>query len=258
MSTVGFLGSDTFTIIGHCEQTGMLGICVATSPIAVASRCPFVKAGVGAVSIQAFTDPRLGPLAIQLLEMGYSAPKVLKELNESDIEPEMRQIGIVDKDGNSAARSGDKNYKWYGEIVKKNYVAMGNGLTGEGVIKAMADAFEDSQEEWLEDRLIRAIAAGYDAGGQINGLLFSIGLLVKDKDNVLSRVDLRVDHNREPIKELYRILDIYRPMIPYYTNRPSNPGMGEPEEWLRNSMSQSAFQRYQEDYLLGITPKDTW
>ena len=258
MSKIGFLGSDTFTIIGHCERTGMLGICVATSPIAVASRCPFVKAGVGAVSIQAFTNPRLGSLAVQLLEMGYSAPKVLKELEESDTEPEMRQIGIVDKDGNSAAYSGDKNYEWHGEIVKKNYVAMGNGLAGKDVIRSMADAFEDSQEEWLEDRLIRAIAAGYDAGGQINGLLFSIGLLVKDKDNVISRVDLRVDHNKEPIKEMRRILDIYRPMIPYYTNRPSNPDMGEPEEWLRNNMSKAEFKRYQEDYLLGIIPKDSW
>ncbi len=258
MSKIGFLGSDTFTIIGRCERTGMLGICVATSPIAVASRCPFVKAGVGAVSIQAFTDPRLGPLAIQLLEMGYSAPKVLKELEETDIEPEMRQVGIVDRDGNSAARSGNKNFKWYGEIVKKNYVAMGNGLTGEGVVKAMAGAFEDSPEEWLEDRLMRAITAGYEAGGQINGLLFSIGLLVKDRDNALSRVDLRVDHNKEPLKEMNRILDIYRPMIPYYTNRPSTPAMGEPEEWLRNSMTPSAFQKYQEDYLLGVIPKDSW
>jgi len=258
MSITGFLKSDTFTIIGRCERTHMLGVCVATSPIAVASRCPFVKAGVGAVSIQAFTDPRLGPLAIQLLEMGYSAPKVLKELEESDIESEMRQIGIVDKDGNSAARSGDKNYAWHGEIVKKNYVAMGNGLVGEGVIKAMAGAFEDSQEEWLEDRLIRAIAAGHDAGGQTNGLLFSIGLLVKDRDNAISRVDLRVDHNKEPIKEMRRILDIYRPMIPYYTNRPSNPGFGEPEEWLQKNMSEAAFQKYQEDYLLGIRPKDSW
>lgn len=258
MSKIGFLSSDTFTIIGRCERTGMLGICVATSPIAVASRCPFVKASVGAVSIQAFTEPRLGSLAIQLLEMGYSAPKVLKELQESDIEPQMRQVGIVDKDGNSAASSGNKNYKWYGEIVKKNYVAMGNGLVGEGVIKSMADAFEDSHEEWLEDRLIRAIAAGYDAGGQINGLLFSIGLLVKDRDNIISRVDLRVDHNKEPIKEMRRILDIYRPMIPYYTNRPLNPDLGEPEEWLRSNMSEAEFQRYQEDYLLGITPKDSW
>ena len=258
MSVEGFLNSDTFTIIGRCQRTGMLGVCVATSPIAVASRCPFVKAGIGAVSIQAFTDPRLGPLALKLLEIGYSAPKVLKELQQSDTELEMRQIGIVDKDGNSSVHSGKKNINWYGSVNNKNYVAMGNGLVGEVVVGAMANAFENSQEEWLEDRVIKAITAGYEAGGQINGLLFSIGLLVKDRDEVISRVDLRVDHNKEPIKELKRILDIYRPMIPYYTNRPSNPELGEPEQWLRNNMSETEFKKYQQDYLLGCTPKDSW
>jgi len=107
------------------------------------------------------------------------------------------------------------------------------------------------------ERLLRAIAAGYDAGGQKNGLLFSIGLLVKDRDDVPARVDLRVDHHREPAREMRRILELYKPMIAYITERCSNPNLGNPEDWLRKNLSKEKFEKYRQEYLLGMTPKDT-
>lgn len=222
---------DTFTIVGRCERMGMVGVALATSEIAVASRCPYAKAKVGAVSTQAYTDPRLGQLAIKLLEMGFAAPKVLHDLIPSDPHIERRQIGIVDKDGNTAVHTGKQNLPWAGHIAKKNYVAMGNYLVGEGVVKAMARAFEESVKENLEERLMRAIEAGRDAGGLIGLGQHSAGLLVYDWE-VFPRVDLRVDWHEEPIGELRRLLEMYKPLIPYYAQRPSDPTIGVVAEWL--------------------------
>jgi len=208
----------------------MLGIVVSTREIAVTSRCPHVKAKVGAVSTQARTDPRLGHLAIKLLEMGYSAPRVVEELKASDPYVEHRQIGVVDKDGNSAAYTGSNNRDWAGHIAKKNYVAMGNFLINGEVVRAMAETFEASTEKSLEERLMRAIEAARDAGGQHGGQ-HSAGILVYDWE-IFPRVDLRVDHHDEPIGELRRILEVYKPLIPYYALRPSDPTIGSSDEWL--------------------------
>jgi len=228
-------GADTFTIVGRCERTGMLGIGIATREIAVGSRCPFVKARVGAVSTQSYTDPRLGRLAINLLELGYSAPKIIAELKASDPHIERRQIGVVDKDGNAAALTGAKNLDWAGHIAKNNFVAMGNYLVNEGVAKAMAEAFETSAQEPMEERLMRALEAGRDAGGQHGGQ-HSGGLLVYDWE-VFPRVDLRVDFHEEPIGELRRILEQYKPLIPYYAQRPSDPTIGGFDDWLARQKS---------------------
>ena len=236
--------SDTFTIIGRCERTDMLGIGMATSSICVAAHCPFAKANIGAVSIQAYSDPRLGPLAIKLLEMGYSAPKVLAELKASDPHIEHRQIGVVDKDGNSAAYTGSKNADWSGHITGKNYIAMGNYLAGEMVTRAIAESFEASAGESLEERLMRAIEAGRDAGGQMDGLLYSSSILVYDRA-VFPRVDLRVDHHKKPVNELRRILDTYKPLIPYYMERVSDPERyGFFTRWLVKHGTKEDLKRY--------------
>ncbi len=217
------VGADTFTIVARCERTGMLGIGLTTREMAIGSRCPYGKARVGAVATQASTDPRLGHLALKLLGMGYSAPKALKELVDSDPHIERRQLGVVDKDGNSAAYTGSNLKDWAGHIIKKNYVAMGNSLVGEKTITAMADAFEASPEESLDESLMLAIEAGRDAGGQHGGQV-SAALLVYDWQ-VFPRIDLRVDHHDEPVGELRRLLELYRPLIPYYQQRPSDPSI---------------------------------
>lgn len=217
----------TFSITARCERTGRMGVGIATLAVAVASRCPFVKANVGAVTTQASTDPRLGLLALRLLDMGYSAPKALKELEASDPHIEYRQLAVVDRDGNAAARTGKENRDWAGHIVGKNYVAMGNHLLGKHTADAMAEAFEATHDQDIEERLLRAIEAARDAGGQHGGQISS-GLLVYDRE-VYPRVDLRVDHHEEPIGELRRIFELYKPQIEYYNLRPKDPTIRSPE-----------------------------
>lgn len=216
----------TFSITARCERTGRLGVAITTRAITVGSRCPFVKANVGAVATQANTDPRLGPMALRLMEAGYSAPNALKELEASDPYIEYRQLAVVDRDGNSAARTGRENQEWAGHIAERNYVAMGNVLLGRHVIEAMARAFEESLDEELEQRLLLAIEAGRDAGGQHGGQTSS-GLLVYDGEEY-PRVDLRVDEHPEPIGELRRIFQLYVPQIDFYNMRPKDPTIPSP------------------------------
>ncbi len=214
----------TFSLVGRSARTGMLGVAITTSSISVGSRCPFVKPLVGAVSTQAFTDPRLGPFALRLMETGYSATRALQELAASDPHIERRQLGLVDKDGNSAAQTGALNSVWSGHIANRNYVAMGNGLVGEQVVQAMARAFEKSEAENLEERLLRAIEAGQEAGGEARdtSLEHSAALLVYGSQS-FPWVDLRVDEHPKPIVELLRILETYKPRAAYISLRASDP-----------------------------------
>ena len=75
----------------------MLGMAVTTSSIAVASRCSWARAGVGAVAIQNITDPRLGPGGLDLMASGLSAPDALQRLLAEAPHPEFRQVTMIDR-----------------------------------------------------------------------------------------------------------------------------------------------------------------
>ena len=225
----------TLTIIGRCEAEQLTGIALSSSPLSVTARCAFIKADVGAVSTQASTDPGLGPLAVTLLETGYSPESVLSHLRGSDALHEWRQIGIVDKHGRSAAYTGANTMQHRGHIAEKNFVAMGNGLASPDVWPRMAQVFQGTSSEILEDRLLLALEAGRDAGGDLLGHL-SAGLVVFGK-NSYPRTDLRVDMHlplpggtRDAVSELRRIVEAYKPMIEYYEHRPCN--VDTVDEWI--------------------------
>lgn len=227
----------TFTMIGRCEREGLLGTAITSSPLCVAARCQFVKANLAAVATQAYTDPATGHLALNLLELGYSPEKVLEELKATDEWSEYRQIGIVDHSGRSAVFTGSKNGDWKGHLNGPNYVAMGNGLAGP-ICENMVRAFNDAGDEILEERLVRALEAGRDAGGCTNGQL-SAGLLVFGR-NSYSRTDLRVDmypsqagQSGDAVDELRRIFNEFKTLIRYYELRPRNPQMESWREWQK-------------------------
>ena len=223
METVPEIEFHTFSLVGRCSRTGMLGVGITTSEIAVGARCPYVRSKAGAVSTQAMTNPLLGLEALELLARGEPADEVLSRL-AGDAHIERRQIGVVDSGGRSSARTGSENHPWAGHVTGDGYVAMGNGLVGEGVIRAMADAFESSSEENLEERLLRAVQAGQHAGGEAAPFTpyHSAALLVYG-DDPFSRVDLRVDDHPDPLTELRRLLELLKPRIDYYAVRARDP-----------------------------------
>lgn len=212
----------TFTIVGRCKRTGHRGIALATSSPAIGQRCSFVS-HAGAVGMQAIAEPRLGVFALKLLEQGYSPRGVIAEVTASDDWPGKRQIGIVDADGRSAAFTGDANGPWAGHIHGENFVAMGNVVAGPEVVEAIAEAFHDDESAGLEARLMRAVEAGRDAGGETIGQ--TSAAILSFGEQIVPRCDLRVDVCEEPVEELRRIFDWFEPLLPYFEERNRNPFM---------------------------------
>jgi len=221
---------STFSLIGRCERTGMFGVAIATSEMAVGSRCIHVAPGVGAVVTQASTNPRLGHLGLHLLRAGYPAPRALEEIAASDQFVERRQLGCLDVSGLAAARTGAENKPWAGHRVERNVVVAANMVVGAGVVDAMLAAFQKGGDLPLWERLLQSLEAGKAAGGQPNGEASS-GLFVVDREPY-AMVDLRVDLHPEPVVELRRLADAYFPLVGYYNLRPRDPNLPPAAEWL--------------------------
>lgn len=222
----------TFQIAGRCNKTGRFGVAIATRPIAVGARCPFFAPGFGVVVTMAYTDPRLGVLGTNLLRQGYSARKVLADIAASDPYIEHRQLCVIDRDGNAVARTGKENKDWSGAFIENNLVAMGNNLTSEKTARVMHEVWQKTEALALEERLMCALESGRDAGGQ-NGGQQSAALVLYGSE-VNAYLDLRVDYHAEPVGELRRVYEAFKPTIPYYYVRPgANPAeLGRELEWL--------------------------
>jgi uncharacterized Ntn-hydrolase superfamily protein len=218
----------TFTVLAFCRNTQKTGFCQATSTPAVGWRCTDVVLGRGVVTVQAHGDYRQLQLAKRLMEFGHSPAKVMKDLSEDDKYFDFRQIAILDVNGNTAVNTGARARPWAGEIVGDGYVVTGNVLVGENVIRAMSKAFESSAGQELEERLLLAVEAGRDAGGQEEGQT-SCALVVYEKHS-FPIVNLRVDVAREPVGEMRKILDWYKPLIPYYVSRTLDPTSVAPKK----------------------------
>lgn len=198
---------NTFSIVAKDPVTGRFGIAVTTKAFAVGSLCPFAKAGVGAVATQARVNPALGPKGLRLLEHGLTAEEALEQLLANDPGRQYRQVGILDKWGRAAAWTGSEANEWKGHIIGENFCVQGNLLTGPEVLHATAAAFKGSNAPFPE-RLVKALQAGQHAGGDKRGKQ-SAALLIVDTED-FPYVDIRVDDNPEPLKELERLLDIHK------------------------------------------------
>ena len=224
----------TFSISARCPRTGEYGVGIATYSPNVGVRCPVVVPGRGAGSMQAVANPLLLPMARQLMERGYSAEKIIAELQSADPYPQARQLAVVDIYGRAHAFTGANNPKWCGQVTGDGYAVIGNVLAGEVVVQAMAKAFEDSSSEPLAERLVRSVEAGRDAGGQPEGQN-SAALLVYGS-HPFPLVDLRVDLHDEPEAELRRLWDWFRPMVPYYVERALSPSVPRWWQWRMDNV----------------------
>ena len=223
MSLSAGIEFHTFSVIGRCARTGMLGVAITTSDLCVGSRCPYVRPKVGAASTQATTDPRLGPRLLDLLAESRSPEDAIGQVQFEDhhrtAAARCRGMGW-----RVLARTGERNMPWAGHVAAQDHVAMGNALAGEEVVRAMSRTFESLEAEDLAERLLRALEAGQQAGGEARDMTpyHSAALLVYEFES-FSRVDLRVDEHPTPIVELRRIFDLYSPKMDYFALRASDP-----------------------------------
>ena len=212
----------TFSIVGRCAETGQLGIAISSSSIAVGARCPWLRAGVGAVSTQNVTLPALGPQILDLLENGHLPPAdALDKALSANGWSQYRQVTVIDSQGRTALFSGQEALGLYNAVAGEGCVAAGNLLADEGVITAMVSAFENANGQ-LADRLLAAMHAAMAAGGEA-GPVHSAALKIVG-DLVWPIVDLRVDWAEEdPIGQLDGLWQAYRPQMQDYITRALDP-----------------------------------
>lgn len=207
----------TFSIVAYDPDTKELGVAVQSKFIAVGSVVPWAKAGVGAVATQSYANTTYGPKALDLMSQGVEPEKVMTLLTDIDRRAALRQVGLVDAKGRSATFTGDLCNPWAGGLKGENFACQGNILAGEDVVKNMAKSFQESKGD-LGERLIAALQAGQEAGGDSRGMQSAALLIVRDGwgyggFNDRYR-DLRVDDHAEPIKELRRVYDLHREIFP--------------------------------------------
>jgi uncharacterized Ntn-hydrolase superfamily protein len=211
----------TFSIVARCSHTGMFGVAVSSSSPAVAARCAYAQAGVGAVASQNVTDPSLGPKTLDLIARGATATQAVEIVMRTAAHKEYRQVLAVDAHGVSAIYSGSKVLGIWAEARDKNVACGGNILANEKVPAAMVDSFLKSQGD-LGDRLITALRDAVKAGGEASPVR-SAGLkLVRDVSWPVA--DLRCDWSEDcPVEQLAHLWGLYKPQLESYVTRAINP-----------------------------------
>ncbi len=210
----------TYSIAARCAETGMFGVAVASSSPAVAARCAYARAGVGAALSQNVTDPRLGPALLDAMQAGRSAPQAMAQVAKGP-HISYRQLLCVDRHGGTAIHSGKDALGIWSEASGPDVASGGNLLANSDIPDAIVSAFGEAPGAF-PDRILAAMAAGRDAGGEA-GPIHSAGLLIV-RDVPWPVADLRVDWTEgEPITELNALWLRYQPQLNDYVLRAQNP-----------------------------------
>lgn len=212
----------TFSIVGRCRETGQLGIAISSSSIAVGARCPWVRAGVGAVATQNVTLPALGPQILDLLENQQIEPAAaLDRALGANGWSQYRQVTVIDSLGRTAFFNGEEALGLHNAVTGEQCAAAGNLLAGVAVIEAMVRAFETAPG-MLADRLLAAMHAAMAAGGEAGPVHSAALEIVGDVSWPI--VDLRVDWaDVDPIGQLDALWQAYRLQMRDYLARALNP-----------------------------------
>ena len=211
----------TFSLVARCERTGMFGTAVASSSPAVAARCSYTRADVGAVSSQNVTDPSLGVLTLNLLEKGLSATEVIDQIKTTANHLDYRQILVIDSKGGTAIHSGNNSLGIWSEAKGVNVLSAGNLLANPEVSRAIVEKFQNTSGH-LGERLITSLQGGLEAGGEA-GPIHSAGMKISHKVS-WPIVDLRCDWSEDcPIKKLDEAWKVYKPLVNDYLQRALDP-----------------------------------
>jgi uncharacterized Ntn-hydrolase superfamily protein len=158
----------TFSLVAFDPEAQAWGVAVASKFPAVGAVVPWAQAGAGAVATQSYANTRFGPEGLARMQSGRTAQETLAELLADDPERAKRQIGLVDAQGRAATYTGEECLEWAGGRIGKHYAAQGNLLVGPQVVETLSATFERSTGD-LPDRLLAALSAGDEAGGDRRG-----------------------------------------------------------------------------------------
>jgi uncharacterized Ntn-hydrolase superfamily protein len=258
----------TFSIVARSDDGESWGVAVASKFLAVGSAVPAAVAGVGAIATQADANVAYKGQALAHLDDGATASVALQRLLEEDEGRDHRQVGIVDVDGGSASHTGHACLDWAGSLTGEGYAIQGNILTGEDVVEAMENAWKGTDPDApLAHRLLEALAAGDQAGGDSRGRQSAALLVVKEGagygglDDIA--VDLRVDDHADPIPELARLLSLSELYLTASTEEEKVPVTTELEEELEAFAQDQGARDFQawvgtENYEMRVAPDLSW
>ncbi|MFN8458792.1 MAG: DUF1028 domain-containing protein [Anaerolineae bacterium] len=205
--------AHTYSIVARDPATGDMGVAVQSHWFSVGSLVTWAEAGVGAIATQAFVNASFGPHGLELLRLGLSAPEAVNTLIAADDGREVRQLAIVDSQGQVAAHTGRNCIPAAGHHLGDNYAVQANLMLNEQVWPAMAAAFESSRGP-LAERLVATLAAAQAVGGDIRGQQSAALLVVSGvstgeiwQDRL---IELRIEDHPQPVTELQRLLQIHR------------------------------------------------
>jgi len=258
----------TFSIVARSADGESWGVAVASKFLAVGSAVPAAVAGVGAIATQADANVAYKGQALAHLDDGATASVALLRLLEDDEGRDHRQVGIVDIDGGAASHTGQACLDWAGSVTGDGYAIQGNILTGEEVVDAMEAAWQASDpDEPLARRLLAALTAGDEAGGDSRGRQSAALLVVREGagygglDDIA--VDLRVDDHATPIPELVRLLDLSELFLQASTEEEKIPVTKELEDELEAFAQEQGARDFQawvgtENYEMRVAPDLSW
>jgi uncharacterized Ntn-hydrolase superfamily protein len=205
--------AHTFSIVARDSVTGEMAVAVQSHWFSVGTAVSWAEAGVGAVATQSFTNKSFGIRGLNLLRRGLSAQDALDILLSDDEGKEVRQVAIVDMNGNVAVHTGKNCIQYASHIKGKQFSVQSNMMLGNKVCESMAAAFEKSGKKPLAEKMLLALEAAQKAGGDIRGQQSAALIVVPAKSEGKPwderTVDLRVDDNKEPVKEIRRLYNVH-------------------------------------------------
>ena len=205
--------THTYSIVARDSVTGDIGVAVQSHWFSVGSIVTYGKAGVGVVATQSLVNPSYGPKGLALMEQGLSPKQALNALLANDKGEMYRQVAFLNAEGDLATHTGSSCIAEAGHRQGKNFSVQANMMLNNTVWDAMANAFETTKGT-LSDRIIEALKAAETAKGDIRGKQSAAILIVKGESTGNSWedtiMDLRVEDNEHPIRELERLIRIHK------------------------------------------------
>lgn len=219
----------TFSIAARCPRTGQIGIAATTAVQAVGKLACHAIPNVGAFASQALLNPYLAYDGLRLLQAGATAQQALERVLATDPRPEDRQAGVVDDQGRTAAWTGSQTIPWSGHRSGRYFTTQGNRLTGPQVLERVIESMQSTESLSLAERLVHALQAGADAGGDIKGEKSCNVMVFSDEEYPLC--DIRIDQHEDAMGELSRLYRLYEDeLLPTVLQIPKREDIPEPEQ----------------------------
>lgn len=204
---------NTYSIVARDSITGELCVAVQSHWFSVGSIVSWAEAGVGAVATQSFVDPAYGPLGLEMMRSGKTAKQALDGILATDPGRDVRQVAMIDGKGNIAVHTGKKCIPDAGHIEGEQFTVQANMMLNDKVWHEMAKAYRETKGD-LADRMLAALDAAQDVGGDIRGKQSAAILIVSGNSTgkpwVDRIMDLRVEDHPEPVIEIRRLVKVHR------------------------------------------------